>query len=100
MPIPMMPTPSSVTSPAMQAILVVPMSRPTMISVDLALAMLAYWVLWRRRRYVVGGVEMNQARARGRCRELAHTASNLHARGTQHRCAELDRGRLVVGVRA
>src|SRR3954471_8181383 len=47
-PIPMMSTPSSVTSPTMQAILVVPMSRPTMISLLLGFAM---WVLlnflWR-----------------------------------------------------
>ena len=38
-PMPMMSTPSSVTSPAMHAILVVPMSRPTMISEVLGLAM-------------------------------------------------------------
>ena len=37
-PIPMMSIPSSVTSPAMQAILVVPMSRPTMISPDFCFA--------------------------------------------------------------
>ena len=36
-PMPMMSTPSSVTSPTMQAILVVPMSRPTMISSRLAM---------------------------------------------------------------
>src|SRR5262245_43730728 len=38
-PMPMMSMPSSVTSPAMHAILVVPMSRPTMISEVLVLAM-------------------------------------------------------------
>src|SRR5690242_13761322 len=61
----MMSTPSSVTSPAMQAIFVVPISRPTMISEVLDLAMLTYSVpLGEGDGDVIGAdVEVDGARA-------------------------------------
>ena len=61
---PMMSTPSSVTSPTMQAILVVPMSRPTMISLVLGLAMVAYESFEGDGDVVGAGVEVDGAGAR------------------------------------
>src|SRR5436305_151276 len=92
---PMMSTPSSVISPAMQAILVVPISRPTMISLVLVLAMGLLLILVKGDGDVVGTkVEMNGAcaRALGIGERSPRDVERLHARrelGVE--CADLDR---------
>src|SRR5690348_16070111 len=99
---PMMSTPSSVTSPAMQAILVVPMSRPTMISLLLGFAMGVLSVLREGDGDVIGaGVEVDRAGARALGgRELRpRRVVGGHARaelGPER--PELDRGGGVVRV--
>src|SRR4051794_32657704 len=98
----MMSTPSSVTSPAMQAILVVPMSRPTMISLLLDLAMAITSILREGDGDVVGaGVEVDRAGAGALVVGQAgpRGVERVHARGQPGaERAELDRDRLIVGV--
>src|SRR3990167_770731 len=112
-PMPMMSTPSSVTSPTMQAILVVPMSRPTMISVFLVLAM-GCSVLrvdeggGGQRSGVEGDghqvgaiaeVDRAEARALGVGELGPRGVERVHARGRARTDgAELDRGGVVVGA--
>src|SRR5688572_28435949 len=92
---PMMSTPSSVTSPAMQAILVVPMSSPTMISLVFALAIL----ILECNGHVVAGVEVDRANADALgFGELGpHGVEHLEVHGGDA-VAELEGG--VAGVRA
>src|SRR4051812_12907780 len=100
---PMMSTPSSVTSPAMHAILVVPMSRPTMISLVLGLAISGLLIPCEGNGDVIGTViEVDRAYVRTlrigelapRCIERLHALCEL---GTER--SKLDRDGLIVGAK-